>query len=348
MNSPPTRPLPTETPNAGGNEFDEFDDLGDLLDYDAGDIPMNDPFSEHYVVPGSRDKEAVKDSASNSKNGAGLGIDEEIEVSKKPRVPRVKLDEHRLLSSAGIPKLRKKAASHLKFKGKGHEYSDASRLLEFYQLWLDDLFPKAKFLDALAMVEKLGHKKMIQSARIDWINEGKPKSSVHEDSLFDEPELPARDDDGREKTASRVAPIFENTASERLKTPASNRDPDFDDMYDATPKVMRRNPTAESTSVFAGGNSIFGPPKVVTAGDDGPPDDDLDALLAEAEQERDNDEMLDDDDLEALLAAENDMNAPSQPAKPNIENPAQAEADDTDDMEALAEMDLDMDMNGGW
>lgn len=27
----------------------------------------------------------------------------------------------RLLSAAGIPKLRKKAANHLKFKGKGHE-----------------------------------------------------------------------------------------------------------------------------------------------------------------------------------------------------------------------------------
>ena len=29
--------------------------------------------------------------------------------------------DFRLLSAAGIPKLRKKAKSHLKFKGKGHE-----------------------------------------------------------------------------------------------------------------------------------------------------------------------------------------------------------------------------------
>ncbi|KAI9648953.1 chromosome segregation in meiosis- protein [Ciborinia camelliae] len=346
MDSPPSRSLPTETPNVGGNEFD---DLDDLFDYDAGGI--NDPFSENYVVPGSKNKETAKDSASNAKTGAGLGIDEEIEVAKKPRVPRVKLDEHKLLSSAGIPKLRKKAADHLKFKGKGHEvyvYSDAARLLAFYQLWLDDLFPKAKFLDALAMVEKLGHKKMIQSARMDWINEGKPKSSVHEDSLFDEPELPPRDGDGREKTVSRIAPIFENIASERPKTPVPNRDPDFDDMYDATPKVARQNPAAQSTSVFgAGNNSLFGPPKVFTAGDDGPPDDDLDALLAEAEQEGNNDEVLD-DDLEAFLAAENDMNASNQPAKQNMEKSVQAETDDMDAMEAMADMDMDMDMNGGW
>lgn len=92
MDSPPTTPLPTETPNAGGTEFD---DLDDLFDYDAGDMQMNDPFSENYVVPGTKEKEKAKDSAGNAKNGAGLGIDEEIEVTKKPRVPRVKLDEHK-------------------------------------------------------------------------------------------------------------------------------------------------------------------------------------------------------------------------------------------------------------
>ncbi|TEY57564.1 hypothetical protein BOTCAL_0213g00070 [Botryotinia calthae] len=337
MDSPPPRPLPTETPNAGGNEFD---DLDDLFDYDAGDA--NDPFSDNYVVPGSKDKETTKNSERNPKSGAGLGIDEEIEVTKKPRVPRVKLDEHKLLSSAGIPKLRKKAADHLKFKGKGHEYSDAARLLAFYQLWLDDLFPKAKFADALAMVEKLGHKKMIQSARMDWINEGKPKSPVHEGSLFDEPELPPREDNEREKTASRIAPIFESAASERPKTPVPNQDPDFNDMYDATPKNARQNPAVQSTSIFGGGNdSIFGPSKVITAGDDGPPDDDLEALLAEAEQEGGDDEMLD-DDLEALLAADNDNAPPSRPAKQDTGKSTQAEEDDLDAMEAM------MDMDGGW
>lgn len=58
-----------------------------------------------------------------------------------------------------------------------------ARLLNTYQLWLDDLFPKAKFLDGLAMVEKLGHKKRIQLYRKEWIDEGKPKSA--EDELDD-------------------------------------------------------------------------------------------------------------------------------------------------------------------
>lgn len=187
------------------------------------------------------------------------------------------------------------------------------------------------------MVEKLGHKKMIQSARMDWINEGKPRS-VNEDTLFDDPELPPRHDTGREKTASRIAPIFETAESERPKTPLPNREPDFDDLYYATPKVVRQKPATQSTSVVDGNGSIFGPGKFASA-DDGPPDDDLEALLADAEQEGGNN----DDDFEALLAAENDMNLGSEPAKQSLEKSAQAEADA---MEAMMDMEMEMDMNG--
>ncbi|GJC97019.1 chromosome segregation in meiosis protein 3 [Colletotrichum higginsianum] len=140
----------------------EYDDLDN---YNVDDI--DDPFR-------SPPPEAKNSTTNKRKKAEALGLDEEVEVVKRARVPRVKLDEARLLSENGIPKLRKRAAK-LEFKGKGNEFSDAARLLTFYQLWLDDLFPKAKFLDALAMVEKAGHKKQIALKRMDWINEGKPK-----------------------------------------------------------------------------------------------------------------------------------------------------------------------------
>jgi len=50
-----------------------------------------------------------------------------------------------------------------------------ARLLNTYQLWLDDLFPKAKFADGLAMIEKVGHKKQMQMMRKQWIDESKPR-----------------------------------------------------------------------------------------------------------------------------------------------------------------------------
>lgn len=53
------------------------------------------------------------------------------------------------------------------------QFSDVARLLNFYQLWLDDLFPRAKFADGLAIIEKLGHSKRIQTMRREWIDEQK-------------------------------------------------------------------------------------------------------------------------------------------------------------------------------
>ncbi|KAL0937852.1 chromosome segregation in meiosis protein 3 [Colletotrichum truncatum] len=140
----------------------EYDDL-DNYAVDDFDDPFRSP-----PPPDARDG-----STNKRKKTEVLGLDEEVEVAKRARVPRVKLDETRLLSENGIPKLRKRAAD-LKLKGRGHEFSDAARILSFYQFWLDDLFPKAKFLDGLAMVEKAGHKKQIAYKRMEWINEGKP------------------------------------------------------------------------------------------------------------------------------------------------------------------------------
>lgn len=174
-------------------------------------------------------------------------------------------------------------APRLKFKGKGHEvsssachshflwliksqFSDAARLLSFYQDWLDDLFPKATFLDALAMVEKTGHKTVMRNARLKWIDETKPRTTTFEDDEDYRIHQGAADP----SQPSRVAPIFDNTAKaagERAKTPAGDDLFGDDDIYNATP--VRSAPTTE-------------PSRQVVA-DDVPDGDDLDALMAEAE-----------------------------------------------------------------
>jgi replication fork protection complex subunit Csm3/Swi3 len=201
------------------------------------------------------------------------------------------------------------------------QYSDASKLLAFYQLWLDDLFPKARFLDALAMVEKMGHKRQMQIARMEWINEGRPKAHVDEDAMFDEPTISAEENAQREKTASRIAPIFEKTATERSKTPAADVDEDMEDLYNATPKAARQTATETQASVFGGGSggSLFGPAKSATV-DDGFPEDDLDALLAEQEM------------MEAETSKAVPVKTASKAAPPEEDN-------FDDEMEAMAEMD---------
>lgn len=236
--------------------------------------------------------------------------------------------------------------------------------MKFYQIWLDDLFPKARFLDALKMVEKMGHKKRMQMMRMEWINEGKPHAA-NEDSHFDETALSSREHDGREKTASRIAPIFEKMDDSRPKTPTQNGNHGVDvdteeDLYGATPKALRQKTAvgAGSQDSLFGGNgiSIFGPARTVAPAADGPDDDELDALMAEAEGEGTGiatrsthpaattnkaavNENMDDDDLDALLAEEEMMQATATKPAPVVDKPAASQEEFDDEMEAMAGMD---------
>ncbi|RGP64729.1 replication fork protection complex subunit csm3 swi3 [Fusarium longipes] len=274
----------------------DSDPANRLDDYDIADF-SDDPFAS---PPPEASKKKRKEPDS------GLGIDEEVDVKKRARAPNVKLDEERLLGPKGIPKLRQKARD-LKIKGKGHEFSDASRLLSFYQLWLDDLFPKAKFLDALSMVEKAGHKKRVMIARNEYINESKPKDTAadgEENDLFGE--------DGTSRPTDEIPTQPLETGGPR--TLEQDRDvPDDDDLYDATPRPSR---------------------PIVPIRNDVPEEDDLEALIAEAEgQDKAQKARLaqtepDEDDLDALMAEADGQETANKPELPRLDP-------DEDDLDAL-------------
>ena len=81
---PPQRPRNGPTPPVG-------DELDDLFNYDVG---VDDVFREvdtNMNVPAKPKPRPLKD---GNETGAGLGIDEEIKISKKRR-PVAKLDEER-------------------------------------------------------------------------------------------------------------------------------------------------------------------------------------------------------------------------------------------------------------
>ncbi|KAI9163700.1 hypothetical protein HJFPF1_05322 [Paramyrothecium foliicola] len=266
----------------------------DLDNYNVDDF-SDDPFASP-TPPGSPKKRKEPDS--------GLGIDEEVSVKKRARAPAVKLDEDRLLGPAGLPKLRARAQG-LKLKGKGHEFSDASRLLSFYQLWLDDLFPKAKFVDALAMVEKVGHKKRVMAARNEFINQSRPKDRTEYD---DDDDLFGEGNDAQEAEVEPELPGDDAPSASTIQRPRTPQGddavPDDDDLYDATPRraqtAARPPPPTQSHDIpdddeldmlmaeyGAPGESAPLPPKPQQArpvNDDVPDDDDLDALVAEAEE----------------------------------------------------------------
>ncbi|KAJ3939760.1 chromosome segregation in meiosis- protein [Colletotrichum fioriniae] len=130
------------------------------------------------------------------------------------------------------------------------------------RLWLDDLFPKAKFLDALSMVEKAGHKRQIGLKRMEWINEGKPKPwDASEDRTEDTVEE-ASEQTAEPSTApvSAIVPPQQN-----LETPERGDTMGVEDVYDST--LLARKQDKE----------------VFTSQPEEPDDDDLDALMAEAD-----------------------------------------------------------------
>ncbi|KAF2226283.1 replication fork protection component Swi3-domain-containing protein [Elsinoe ampelina] len=211
------------------------DDLDALFDTDVG-------LDE---VRRSATTTAANESIRTENRPETSNLDEEIVITKK-RQPIAKLDEERILSSKGIPRLRK-IAKKTKFKGKGHEFSDMSRLLNMYQLWLDELYPRAKFADGLAMIEKLGHKKRIQMMRKEWIDEGKPRHQDSKDTPPPDNEAP-EPDQWKENNG-------EDTGSAGVRKP------------------VEQNPSEQNTSA----SGLYGELSAQAE----PDEDELDALMAE-------------------------------------------------------------------
>lgn len=119
-------------------------------------------------------------------------------------------------------------------------------MLNMYQLWLDDLYPRAKFADALAIIEKVGHTKRMQVDRKAWIDEGKPGRTTEPD----EDELDAMVPD---------------------KAPAQDQQ-----------ETMEDSEAGEDIAQMQSGSDVLTQPRGQSqAVAEGPDEDELDALLAE-------------------------------------------------------------------
>ncbi|KAL0265087.1 chromosome segregation in meiosis-related protein [Diplodia seriata] len=248
------------------------DDLDDLFNYDAS---MDDIFNDMDTSRPSDDRAAQ----GSKQNTETLGIDEEVTVAKK-RQPIAKLDEARLLSGAGIPRLRRISKEKLRFKGKGHEFSDVARLLNMYQLWLDDLYPRAKFADGLAIIEKLGHKKRMQIMRREWINEGKPKRSGEVETA----ELQEREQEAEDTTAGTTRADDEHQETEPRSDGEQHQAMEAQTTHtDAAPSQFDGEPDEDELDALLTADMLAPTGLHATSSQraDEPAEDELDALLAE-------------------------------------------------------------------
>jgi replication fork protection complex subunit Csm3/Swi3 len=270
--------------------------VDDLFNYD---IDSDDPFGERNTTAKPRDdKPTLSPRAAKRRAGADdgdvfgldLGLDQEVKIKK--RKPNPKLDEALLLSKPGIPKLRALAkdgiSKKLRLKGKGHEFSDAAKLLNYFQLWLDDLYPRAKFADGLQIVEKVGHSKRMQVMRREWINESKHKELYgNDDDMYGGGQSNGNAEDG----AAQNGPTTAN--GEGLPNAAPDDEPNSDDLFfpDSNRKPEARGQDEpeedELDALLAEQESIMQPqpqPLQKPLAEDSEGEDDLEALLTEAER----------------------------------------------------------------
>lgn len=142
-----------------------------------------------------------------------------------------------------------------------------------YQLWLDDLYPRAKFADGLTIIEKLGHTRRMQTMRREWINEGKPQEAFAPNLEYRNKD-PTLEQDVHEQEQGSITPL---NAHKCAVPPKADR-PYHDDLYSATPRKSQ-NKNRQIQNIDSD-ESLF-------LSDDEPNrqplDDDLDVLLAEDE-----------------------------------------------------------------
>ena len=154
--------------------------------------------------------------------------------------------------------------------------------MNLYQLWLDDLYPRAKFADGLAIIEKLGHTKRMQTMRREWINESKPLETF--DSLEASAEKPVG-----EQTSSKAVNGFSPVKLAESPRRSVAEVEDDDHLYAATPKSARDNREfIDNTENLLIEDSTRIPPMSMQKGDcptreeivEQDEEDDQDALLA--------------------------------------------------------------------
>lgn len=95
-------------------------------------------------------------------------ITDPTSVLTKTRKPMVKLTAEKLLSDKGLPYLMKNGPKRLYISKRKNAHDNFSQILQFYQLWAHELYPKAKFKDFIKLCQTLGkNDRVLREYRMD-------------------------------------------------------------------------------------------------------------------------------------------------------------------------------------
>ncbi|SCU83034.1 LAME_0C03752g1_1 [Lachancea meyersii CBS 8951] len=130
-------------------------------------------------------------------NSTGLDdpqLSDPTAITARTRRPQVKLTAEKLCSAKGLPKVMKEAPKRIRISKRRSSYENLTQFLQFYQLWANDLFPKAKFHDFVAICRTLGKTdRELREYRIELLRQELGIWSVGEPELELEPEIQHQD-----------------------------------------------------------------------------------------------------------------------------------------------------------
>lgn len=82
--------------------------------------------------------------------------DPTVTAPLKRRRPQVKLTAEKLIGEKGLPYVMKNAPKRVRISKRRNAHDNLSQIVQFYQLWAHELFPKARFNDFIKLCQSLG------------------------------------------------------------------------------------------------------------------------------------------------------------------------------------------------
>lgn len=120
--------------------------------------------------------------------GGSAEIDQDpTAVAARKRRPMVKLTGEKLVSPKGLPYVVKNAPKRIHISKRRSSYENLCNVLQFYQLWAHEVFPKAKFKDFVGLCEGLGKTdKLLREYRIGLLQDEMRIRTVGDDGQHPE------------------------------------------------------------------------------------------------------------------------------------------------------------------
>ncbi|KAI9349896.1 replication fork protection component Swi3-domain-containing protein [Pilaira anomala] len=174
------------------------------------------------------------------------------------KIKALKLDEKLLVETNGLP-LLKNESKHLKFMGKGYEGQDLKKLMTYYTIWANNLFPKLKFQDFARKVGKPASDKLVRGLVSTWQEEYREKLKVRRDFMNELSGKTVGDDEGivRQEDSSddeEQRPLFIPYSSD---TPRKEKT-----------KKTQSKPVAKKRNTYHSDDEDSQPPRTITFSDD--------------------------------------------------------------------------------